>query len=124
MKNGFVVAIDGPAGAGKSTIAKRIAKKLGYIYVDKYNFKKKCKQIVEDIKKELRRKPMDNNGMRTISENEIISRYSQKYNIDRATFETRYLKYLNKLRSKDKSLKEHQNYNEQGKIMKYWFLNE
>ncbi len=28
------IAIDGPAGAGKSTIAKRIAKKLGYIYVD------------------------------------------------------------------------------------------
>ena len=30
----FNVAIDGPAGAGKSTIAKRIARKLGYIYVD------------------------------------------------------------------------------------------
>ena len=28
------IAIDGPAGAGKSTIAKKIAKKLGYIYVD------------------------------------------------------------------------------------------
>lgn len=28
------VAIDGPAGAGKSTIAKRLAEKLGYIYVD------------------------------------------------------------------------------------------
>lgn len=28
------IAIDGPAGAGKSTIAKLIAKKLGYIYVD------------------------------------------------------------------------------------------
>lgn len=28
------VAIDGPAGAGKSTIAKRIAKSLGFIYVD------------------------------------------------------------------------------------------
>ena len=28
------VAIDGPAGAGKSTIAKRVAKELGYIYVD------------------------------------------------------------------------------------------
>ena len=27
-------AIDGPAGAGKSTIAKRLAKKLGFIYVD------------------------------------------------------------------------------------------
>lgn len=28
------IAIDGPAGAGKSTIAKAIAKKMGYIYVD------------------------------------------------------------------------------------------
>ncbi len=28
------IAIDGPAGAGKSTIAKRIAKESGYIYVD------------------------------------------------------------------------------------------
>ena len=28
------VAIDGPAGAGKSTIARRAAEKLGYIYVD------------------------------------------------------------------------------------------
>lgn len=28
------IAIDGPAGAGKSTIAKRIARRLGYIYVD------------------------------------------------------------------------------------------
>lgn len=31
---GFNLAIDGPAGAGKSTIAKRIAKEMGYIYVD------------------------------------------------------------------------------------------
>lgn len=31
---GFNIAIDGPAGAGKSTIARKIAKKLGYIYVD------------------------------------------------------------------------------------------
>ncbi|MBR7112886.1 MAG: (d)CMP kinase, partial [Firmicutes bacterium] len=28
------MAIDGPAGAGKSTIAKLIASRLGYIYVD------------------------------------------------------------------------------------------
>ena len=27
------IAIDGPAGAGKSTIAKRLAKKLGFISV-------------------------------------------------------------------------------------------
>ena len=30
----FNIAIDGPAGAGKSTIAKRIAKKMNLIYVD------------------------------------------------------------------------------------------
>lgn len=29
-----VIAIDGPAGAGKSTIAKAIAEKLGYTYID------------------------------------------------------------------------------------------
>ena len=28
------IAIDGPGGAGKSTIAKAAAKELGYIYVD------------------------------------------------------------------------------------------
>lgn len=31
---GYNVAIDGPAGAGKSTVAKRVAKELGFIYVD------------------------------------------------------------------------------------------
>ena len=31
---GFNVAIDGPAGAGKSTIAKLVAKEKGFIYVD------------------------------------------------------------------------------------------
>lgn len=31
---GYSVAIDGPAGAGKSTIAKQIAKKMNFIYVD------------------------------------------------------------------------------------------
>ena len=30
----YSVAIDGPAGAGKSTIAKLISKEMGYIYVD------------------------------------------------------------------------------------------
>ena len=30
----YNIAIDGPAGAGKSTIAKRLAKELGAIYVD------------------------------------------------------------------------------------------
>ena len=29
-----MVAIDGPAGAGKSTIAKRVAARLGFTYID------------------------------------------------------------------------------------------
>ena len=29
-----MVAIDGPAGAGKSTIARRVAERLGFIYID------------------------------------------------------------------------------------------
>ena len=34
MPKTYSIAIDGPAGAGKSTIAKRLAKELGYMYVD------------------------------------------------------------------------------------------
>ena len=34
MAKTYSIAIDGPAGAGKSTIAKRLAKELGYMYVD------------------------------------------------------------------------------------------
>ena len=34
MAKTYAIAIDGPAGAGKSTIAKRLAKELGYMYVD------------------------------------------------------------------------------------------
>jgi len=33
MKN-IVIAIDGPAGAGKSTVAKLVARKLGFLYID------------------------------------------------------------------------------------------
>lgn len=29
-----IIAIDGPAGAGKSTVARKVARKLGYVYVD------------------------------------------------------------------------------------------
>ncbi len=34
MAKTYSIAIDGPAGAGKSTIAKRLAKELGFKYVD------------------------------------------------------------------------------------------
>lgn len=34
MSSPLIVAIDGPAGAGKSTTARRVADKLGYLYID------------------------------------------------------------------------------------------
>ena len=32
--NGMIVTIDGPAGAGKSTVARALARRLGYCYLD------------------------------------------------------------------------------------------
>jgi len=33
-QRGLIIAIDGPAGSGKSTTAKLVAKRLGYLYID------------------------------------------------------------------------------------------
>jgi cytidylate kinase len=34
MNQGIIIAIDGPAGSGKSTTARLVAQKLGYLYID------------------------------------------------------------------------------------------
>ena len=34
MLNKLIIAIDGPVGSGKSTVARRVAELLGYVYVD------------------------------------------------------------------------------------------
>ncbi len=47
---GYAIAIHGPAGAGKSTIAKRIAAQLGYIYVDTGAMYRAMAVFVNDMK--------------------------------------------------------------------------
>ena len=34
MTGAVIIAIDGPAGSGKSTVALRLAQRLGYLYFD------------------------------------------------------------------------------------------
>jgi len=34
MKKGLIITVDGPAGAGKSTVSKKLAQQLSYIYLD------------------------------------------------------------------------------------------
>ena len=34
MSKKFIIAIDGPAGSGKSTSAKIVARRLGFLYID------------------------------------------------------------------------------------------
>jgi CMP/dCMP kinase len=34
MSNKLIIAIDGPVGSGKSTVARRVANILGYVYID------------------------------------------------------------------------------------------
>ena len=87
-----------------------------YMLKQRREFNKLCKQIIEDIKKDLENK-MD----KSISENEIIDKYSKKYNIDKNIFIKKYLKALRELRKKDHSLKLSQN-NNKGVTETFWEL--
>jgi hypothetical protein len=93
-----------------------------YHYRKKSQFEKVCKDIIEDIKKYLRTAPPDRNGNRTITINEIINRYTQKYNIDRNIFMKKYIKELDSLRRRDHALKESNVINERGIPEKGWEL--
>ncbi len=48
MKNNIIIALDGPAGAGKSTIAKIVAQKLGLEYIDSGAFYRAITKIILD----------------------------------------------------------------------------
>jgi cytidylate kinase len=48
LKNNIIIALDGPAGAGKSTIAKIVAQKLGLEYIDSGAFYRAITKIILD----------------------------------------------------------------------------
>lgn len=98
------IAIDGPAGAGKSTIAKKVAKKLGLVYVDTgamfraialYMTEKEVKSDdISQIKSELEKVNLDivyeNGEQQIILNGENVSESIRKPEISRAasTFAT------------------------------------
>ena len=65
MKKGLVIAIDGPAGAGKTSISKAAAKRLGYTYIDTgalyRGFALKAKNLGIDIQNDDELSDMCNN---------------------------------------------------------------
>ncbi|MCM8772981.1 MAG: (d)CMP kinase [Candidatus Omnitrophica bacterium] len=95
MKN-FVVAIDGPAGAGKSTVAKIVAKKLKFLYVDTgamyraltlkamklgipWNEKEKLIEMAKNTKIEL----LDNDKYRVLLDGEDVSEEIRKEEVSK-----------------------------------------
>ena len=90
----------------------------------KFEFEALCKQIMEDIKEELRKKQPNKEGIRAMTESEILSKYSKKYNIDFNLFAKKYFKELEKLRMKDHSLKKCQIINKEGSRLPAWYLTE
>lgn len=96
--NNFTIAIDGPAGAGKSSVAKLLAKKLGYLHIDTgamyraitwYLLKNKISiditQIKENLKNiELHMQPTEeafNIGVNDVDVTQLIRTYEVSENV-------------------------------------------
>ena len=98
LKN-YQIAIDGPAGSGKSTIAKLLAKKLGFLYIDsgamyravtlyliKNNLLNKSEKIISTHLKKIKINFKENNKdvskqIRSSLVNKNVSEVSSKRNI-------------------------------------------
>lgn len=115
------IAIDGPAGAGKSTIAKRVAKELGFIYVDTGamyrsmalyflrqeidgNDEERVAKACEDIQVSL---AYENGEQQAILNGENVNAYIRTEEVSRMTSDTsKYPKVREKLLSLQRNLAE------------------
>lgn len=115
------IAIDGPAGAGKSTIAKRVAKELGFIYVDTGamyrsmalyflrqeidgNDEERIAKACEDIQVSL---AYENGEQQAILNGENVNAYIRTEEVSRMTSDTsKYPKVREKLLSLQRNLAE------------------
>ena len=88
-----------------------------YKCCQKRDFKNLCREIFNDIKKILANK-ID----KCMSENEIIERFSRKYDITINTFYKKYIKELDKLRKSDGKIKLFEEYNSKGEKEIIWEL--
>ncbi len=94
---GLLITIDGPAGAGKSTLAKRLAAKLGYLYLDtgamyrsvalaakrkglSFEDEEALSRLAQNLDLEFKPSP---NGMRVLLEGEDVSSAIRTPEIDK-----------------------------------------
>lgn len=118
------IAIDGPAGAGKSTIAKRVAKELNFIYVDtgamyrsmalyfirngiKADEEEKIGEVCKDIEVSLE---YENGEQQVILNGENVNAYIRTEEVSMMTSNTsKYPKVREKLLSLQRELAEKKN---------------
>ena len=95
MKQKINIAIDGPAGAGKSTVAKKVAEKLSYTYIDTgamyraitykalknnidLNDERSLKNLIDTISISL---SYEENGMYVLVNNEDVTNYIRDHEV-------------------------------------------
>lgn len=112
--NKLIVAIDGPAGAGKSTVAKLVAKELGFHYIDtgalyraltlkikrlKLDLKDE-KNIVDIMKKTQLDLEYNNNRIKLMLDNEDVTEEIRKPYITNGVSEVAKIKQVRQIMTK------------------------
>ena len=87
--------------------------------LDKYNFKKRCEKIMENILKDL----TNQRENRVISEDDIYKKYVQNYGVSYEEFIQKYIPVLRKMRRKVNHLRISSIENDEGKTVLFWELN-